>query len=111
MPVAVSNVLPKKSATSCQSQTDTSTSKNLDKRPGKVPTKSNNAVTAQNKKPVPAPSWAASNRARKGTNDPVGQFKRYGALDDHGADDDDGEEDMDYHLIRSKSSSPKKEAK
>ena len=111
MPVAVTNVAPKKTATSSQSQTDPTTSKTVDKRLGKVPTKPNNVSLVQKTKPGPASSKAATpNRSRKGTNDPVGQFNRFGALDDQGADndDDDGDEAMEYQHFMSKSSSPKK---
>jgi hypothetical protein len=110
MPVAVSNVLPKKAVSCCQSQTET-TPTSLDKRLGKVPTKFNNVTIAQNKKPGPASSKAGSNRSRKGANDPVGQFNRFGPLDDVGAGDVEGDDDMEYQVIRSKSSSPKKKSK
>ena len=39
-------------------------------------------------RPGPASSKATSERGRKGANDPVGQFNRFGPLDDGGGDDD-----------------------
>jgi hypothetical protein len=110
MPVSVANVLPKKDVSSCISQTETPP-KTLDKQLGKVPKKFNSLAIAQSRKPGPASSKAGSNRSRKGANDPVGQFNRFGPLDDVGAGDVEGDDDMEYQVIRSKSSSPKKKSK
>ncbi len=109
LPVSVANVEPQKARTSSSAQTDTPNTKTLENRLGKLPAKSSTASTIKKTKPGPASSKAATpNRSRKGTNDPVGQFNRFGPLDDDGGDDDDGDEDMEYQVIRSKSSSPKK---
>ena len=51
-------------------------------------------------KPGPAFSKASSNRSRKGANDPIGQFNKYGVLED------DYEDDMEYEVTRAKSASP-----
>lgn len=111
LPIAVPNAAPRKQTSNSQSQTvntpsPTKESTGGNPQPNQPPSKGKHAQT---KKPGPASYKTAPNKG-KGANDPVGQFNRFGNLeDDGGGDDDDGNsEEMDYQVIRSKSSSPKK---
>jgi hypothetical protein len=73
-----------------------------------VKTKEKPNVATSSRAPKPGPACrTASDRGRKGANDPIRQFNRYSLLeDDHG--DNDGDEDMEYHVFRTKSLSPRK---
>jgi hypothetical protein len=111
VPIAVANVVPRKVRNTCDTQTET-----LIPRPDAKQTNSTKgkelvkAKTVQ--KPGPASSKTLTNRSRKGANDPVAQFNRFGALDDPGGgEDEEGDEEMDYQVPRAKSSSPNKKIK
>jgi len=110
VPVSVANVAQCKThqTSSVQTETATTSNKQLNKQPAKVTPK---IATVRINRPGSASYKAVSERGRKGANDPVGQFNRFGPLDDDGGGADDGEDDMDYQVIRAKSSSPIKKAK
>jgi hypothetical protein len=100
MPVSVTNVAPLKKLNSTAAQTDANQSSSA---------KGKDIVKAKaGQKPGPASSKPTTNRGRKGATDPVGQFNRFGALDDYGGEDNEGDEEMEYQVLRTKSSSPKK---
>ena len=103
MPVSVTNVAPLKKQSSTAAQTD---AKQATSAKGKDLVK---AKPVQ--RPGPAFSKPLTNRGRKGANDPIKQYNRFGALDDPGGgEDEEGDDDMDYQAIRAESSSPKKKA-
>ena len=94
MPVLVADVATKKSPSSCYAQTE----------PTKIRPPTSIKVTTDNlaKTPKPGPACKTlSNRGRKGSNNPIAQFNKYGILDDN----DDGD-DMEYEATRAKSVSP-----
>lgn len=105
LPVSVANVSQRKSKHNCSIQTESTSN---DKQLNKQVAKSNAA-----KQPKSSPATkAVANRSRKGANNPVDQFNRYGSLeDDDDGGDGEGDTDMEYQVIRSKSSSPRKKSK
>lgn len=98
VPVAVCNVLPRKAVISCQSQTETAEGTMKKPDGGTPPKHVKKNVSNIPQKPRPA-SKMKPNRERKGANDPVGNFNRFGSLED-----DDG---MEFETTRTKPSSPK----
>lgn len=94
MPVLVADVATKKGPSSCYAQTE----------PTKIRPPTPIKVTTDNlaKTPKPGPACKTqSNRGRKGSNNPIAQFNKFGILDDN----DDGD-DMEYEATRAKSVSP-----
>ena len=107
LPVSVANVTQRKAKNNCSVQTEKNPT---DTQLNKQAAKSNVASTTKKSKPSPA-AKAVSNRGRKGANDPVDQFNRYGFLDDDDDGGGEGDADMEYQVTRSKSSSPRKKSK
>jgi len=100
MPISVANLTVRKIQNTCSVQTETTSS-------GKPLSKSQTStkVITDNKAKTPKPGPASktlSNRSRKGANNPIAQFNKYGTLHD----DDDGDDDMEYEVTRAKSVSP-----
>ena len=102
LPVALTNVVSRKTTMNCSAQTDDSSS-NKKANSQKTSTKSNSIT---NKK-VQEPSKKSSNRSRKGSNDPAAQYNKYGILDTDDDDDNDDDNDMEYEATRAKSASPR----
>jgi hypothetical protein len=87
--IMVANVAQREAQNSCSVQTETTNNKQLNKQPAKSCYKSLYSIN----RPGPASSKAVSKRGRNGANNPVGQFNRFGPLDDVGSDD--GDDDME----------------
>jgi hypothetical protein len=96
LPIAVENITASKVSSGSQTSS-TTTNTNIPNYSSQTNKQTNNQ---SNKKIGPA-SKTSSNRQRKGSNDPVKQYNRYGSLED----------EMDLDVTRSRSYSPKTKIK
>jgi hypothetical protein len=102
VPIAVSNVVPQKAASSCHSQTETAEPSTKRASGGTKPTLPDQPPSrGKLVRPGPA-SKTTGNRCPKGSNDPVSRYNRFGALED---------DDMDCGDPRPKSVSPRSRKK